>query len=184
MRSALASLLVALCVAAPAHATKLDAEARLIQTMYDGYVAAQKDGDAELADSLTIIEKHGTKELKRALRLERRCSMKTQGICAIDADIAINAQDWEISGIKIGSAAPTNDTQKIVRAEFRNLDRPTRVDYYFVREGDAWKINEVEAVTLNADSAPEEETRWRLKEHILKTLKQFNESRLSFLHST
>lgn len=169
-----------------AHAAKPkpDAQHRLVATLYDAYIASQNDDDSEAPDTLAIIEKNASKSMKRALRLEKRCSMKTHEICAMDADITINGQDWQLSEVALSDLKAGSDDAKIVRAEFINSATKTRVDYHFVREDGAWKIDEIEAVNFKEDGSTDNKSRWRLKEHIFDTLKQFNETRVSFLYST
>lgn len=181
----LACTFTMLLIASSAHARPpKDADLAFIQKMYDQYLAEQKDDELEHTDSLDQIEKRASASLKKALKLENRCVMKTQEVCAIDADIAINAQDWEISDVHVHALSPENDHTKTIRADFKNLARTTQVDYLFILEKGAWKIDEVVAKDLNPDGSINPDYTWRLKETIFKTLKRFRESRISFLHRT
>lgn len=184
MRFVLATALAMALVAGTANARPKDADVAFIQKIYDNYLAEQKDDDLAHTDSLDAIETRASASLKKALKLENRCVMKTQEVCAIDADIAINAQDWLISDVKIHALSPATEDTKTIRADFKNLERQTQVDYFFVLEDGAWKIDEIEARDFNKDGSVRPDYTWRLKHSILKRLKQFRESRNSLLHRT
>ncbi len=184
MRAGLATALAILLLAGTAQARTKDADVAFIQSIYDNYLAEQKDDDLAHTDSLDQIEKRASTSLKKALKLENRCVMKTQEVCAIDADIATNVQDWELSNVKVAVFGPVTEDSKTIRAEFTNMGQATQVDYFFVMEDGAWKVDEVEARNLSADGSVDAAYTWRLKEMIVKTLKQFRESRNSFLHRT
>lgn len=182
MRALLATAIAIVLCAGNAHARPKDADVAFIQNIYDNYLAEQKDDDLAHTDSLDTIEKRASVSFKKALKLENRCVMKTQEVCAIDADIATNAQDWVLSDVKVHALTPATEEAKTIRADFKNMDRTTQVDYFFVQEDGVWKIDEIEARNLNADGSVKPDDTWRLKHSITKRLKQFRESRLSFLH--
>lgn len=184
MRGVLISAFAIMLLAGTAHARAKDADVAFIQKIYDNYLVEQKDDDLAHTDSLDTIEKRASVSLRKALRLENRCVMKTQEVCAINGDIATNAQDWLLSDVKVHKLPSSEEDAKTIRADFKNMDRTTQVDYFFVMEDGAWKIDEVEARNLNADGSVDAEYTWRLKHSILKRLKQFRESRSTLLHRT
>ncbi len=60
----------------------------------------------------------------------------------LDFDPFISAQDYEIKDVAIASETVAGDQATIV-VEFTNFDYQTELTYSFVREGGAWKIDDI-----------------------------------------
>jgi hypothetical protein len=59
-------------------------------------------------------------------------------------DFFIQGQDFQISGLRISKAQFKGDRARVA-VEFRNFDKPNRMVYEFVQQGDRWFITEIRA---------------------------------------
>ena len=61
----------------------------------------------------------------------------------IDFDFWTNAQDWQLSGLKVtGLDVEGTKSRKIVVAKFKNLDRVEEIHFYFERGKSGWLLDD------------------------------------------
>jgi hypothetical protein len=63
----------------------------------------------------------------------------------LDFDPVIGGQDYEIKELKVGEPALNGDIA-VVDVEFRNFDTPAHLKYTMRREGETWKVDDIESV--------------------------------------
>lgn len=112
----------------------------IVQALYRPYVTGNHQGPSESAED--SIRRFAGAGLKRLIDADDACMKREQGICNIDFDVLIAGQDGEPSKFTLTDEAATEKGQ-VVRANFDN-GGPVEVRFYFVREGGAWKIDDVE----------------------------------------
>jgi len=61
----------------------------------------------------------------------------------LDFDPIIGAQDYELTGLTVGTEAAAQNSHAAVRARFTNLGRPEEIVFYMVWEGDAWRVDNI-----------------------------------------
>jgi len=125
---------------------------QIVETLYKPYLDdphAQKLGGP---GALDLILPYASQSLKAAIHRNEECERREQGICYIDFDIIINAQDWNLSNFALHE--DTKNSLPIINATFINGGK-NKVTYFFVREHDDWKIDEIEAIRYNADGTVE-----------------------------
>jgi len=61
----------------------------------------------------------------------------------LEADPLYYAQDFEITDFKVGDPAPTPDGVVVV-VRFRNIKKPTHVDFDLTRTKDGWRISDIQ----------------------------------------
>ncbi len=112
---------------------------RIVRALYAPYVA---DRDTPGQGALDFIRPNATPELQRLIDREAACTRRTQGICAIDYDVLVDGQDYKITRLNV-TAQDARPGAMTVRATFRNLGRPTVVDFPFVLTAGRWLISDV-----------------------------------------
>jgi len=60
----------------------------------------------------------------------------------LEADPLYYAQDFEITDFRIGEPTRTRDGL-VVEVTFRNIDKPSRVDFELARTKDGWRISDI-----------------------------------------
>ncbi|WP_186457388.1 DUF3828 domain-containing protein [Nitrospirillum amazonense] len=149
--------LLALPPAAGAEAPRSTPRA-IVEALYRPYLVdphAEKD---TTIDSVAQVRRHATPALARLLDADRACEKRTQGICALDFDIIIDGQDWELSGFGLEAEA-AGDTATVT-ARFNNMG-PRVLAYHFARTGGRWLIDDVVILKDNASAADHP---WSLKD--------------------
>lgn len=63
----------------------------------------------------------------------------------LDFDPVIGGQDYEIKDLKV-EAPKLNGDIAMVDVEFRNFDTPTHLKYTMRKEGETWKVDDIESV--------------------------------------
>ncbi|TWB21525.1 uncharacterized protein DUF3828 [Nitrospirillum bahiense] len=133
----------------------------IVEALYRPYLAdphAEKD---TTIDSVAQVRRHATPALARLLDADRACEKRTQGICALDFDIIIDGQDWDLSGF--GLQAEASGDTATVTARFSNFG-PRVLAYHFMRTGGRWLIDDV--VILKDDAAAADHP-WSLKDTLV-----------------
>ena len=136
MKQALLPALLALFVAhSPGGAGELDA---LVRGWYRPYEKDTADSSA-----LQLLLPHASKRLAALIAKEERCAARN-GICNLDFDVIINAQDWQLKNLRVESAKLEGDRASVV-ARFTNIDTRQEIIYRFVRQSEGWRLDDVEA---------------------------------------
>ena len=125
-------------MALAAHAPAPVTPQAIVQALYAPYAAGKDPADS----AEDAIRRYAAPGLKRLIDKDNACMKREQGICNIDFDFLIAGQDGAPSHLKITEDAPTKQGQ-VVHALFDN-GGPVEVRFHFVRQGAAWKIDDVE----------------------------------------
>ncbi len=132
-------------MALAAHAPKPQAQPAtphaIVQALYVPYVGPHaQDGPSDSAED--AIRRYAAPGLKHLIDADDACMKREQGICNIDFDFLIAGQDGAPSHLTLSEDAVAADSQ-VVHARFDN-GGPVEVRFHFVRQGGAWKIDDVE----------------------------------------
>jgi hypothetical protein len=112
---------------------------QIVRALYAPYVANRNTPGQGAID---LIRPHATPELQRLIDKENACTRRTHGICAIDYDVLIDGQDWKLAGLQV-TAQDARPGAMVVRASFRNMGRPTVVEFPFTITGGRWLMSDV-----------------------------------------
>ena len=135
-------------LASPAFAAVPDSPTQIVGRLYAPYLAnphAESGGDDKSA--MELIRPYASKAFGAAIDKDQACMVREQGVCNVDWDVIINGQDWELSNFAL------EDGDNLVRARFVN-DQANILTYRFVKEGDAWKIDDIETEIPSDDGSP------------------------------
>lgn len=114
-----------------------------LKSVYDLYKRAETNDKLMRQANYRLIVRRSSKSLAALFRKNDECQKREQGVCAIDWDFVINGQDYQLSDVVIGAPVINGDKATVV-ATFKNMGGANRNTYYFVREGGAWKVEDVE----------------------------------------
>lgn len=124
----------------------------IVQGLYKPYLDDPHAEKTDTPDSVSLILPHASTSLKTALEKSQSCQAEDDGICGIDFDIIINAQDWDISDFKLKEIALKPDdartTKPAIDATFINGEK-NLVRYIFMQEQGEWKIADIEATRFD-----------------------------------
>ena len=67
----------------------------------------------------------------------------------VDFDVFVNGQDYQLTELKIGEAAP-EPTGVSVPVSFKNFGDAQSLVFHLIKEGGGWKINDIESLTQSA----------------------------------
>jgi hypothetical protein len=112
---------------------------QIVRGIYAPYVA---DKLPPGKGGLDLIRPHATAELQRLIDRENACKRRTGGLCALDHDIVVDGQDFQIRGLQVVAQDARPGAMR-VRASFRNLGKATVVDYAFAITGGRWQMSDV-----------------------------------------
>ena len=138
-----AALAIALCPLA----STADTPRQIVGALYAPYL---RSDSPSIPSGLELIGANATNSLTKAIKKHDECQQREQGICDFDFDIIVCGQDWQLSQLRL-SVANGNSPNPVVRAQFDNMGRPEVVRYFFVREGEKWKIDEVIATCRDGE---------------------------------
>jgi len=65
----------------------------------------------------------------------------------IDFDFWSNAQDWDLSGVKVtGQPVEGAKDREVVIARFRNFRKPQEIHFYFEKAAAGWKLDDARSL--------------------------------------
>jgi hypothetical protein len=130
---------------AEAKVNMLEADpATWLRQVYDAYVASDRPGATGSEASMALLEARASKSLAALFRQNDACEKKHPGeVCALDFDWVIDGQDSELRRVQVGATKVTGDKATVI-VNFVNLREPCTNTYYFVREGGAWKLDDLQ----------------------------------------
>ncbi|MDZ5647060.1 hypothetical protein [Nitrospirillum sp. BR 11828] len=134
----------------------------IVEALYRPYLAdphAEKD---IATDSVASIRRHATPALARLLDADRACQARTHAICALDFDLIVDGQDWDLSGFGLETAT-VGDTATVT-ARFIN-GTPRVLAYHFVMTGGRWRVDDL--LILKDDAAASDQP-WSLKDTLAR----------------
>ena len=114
----------------------------IVRLLYADYMSGKGDPKQSAEDK---IRPYATRGLQKAIDEDNRCEKNSGEVCAIDSDYIIAGQDWgKLLGFRIDRSMVGESL--IVRARFREQGMGPNtqvVQYTFVKEDGAWKIDDV-----------------------------------------
>ncbi|MBV9045619.1 MAG: DUF3828 domain-containing protein [Alphaproteobacteria bacterium] len=131
--------LAAVLLTAPAQAaTKIDDPAKFVTGVYTRMMQTKpSDTYAPPTDIYTA-------RLDALFKLDQKESGGEVG--RIDFDFWSNAQDYQITGLKVTSHAVENAAnRRVVIATFKNMNTPEKIYFYFEKTAAGWKLDDVRA---------------------------------------
>ncbi|TAH32659.1 MAG: DUF3828 domain-containing protein [Alphaproteobacteria bacterium] len=121
---------------------------QIVQNLYKPYLD-DPHADLQTEPSATdAIRPYASHALGNAIDMENACVNRTGEMCALDSDILIAGQDWDITDFRMESENGKNSA--IVRVYFKN-GLPVRTNFMFVKENQDWKIDEIESLLYDED---------------------------------
>ncbi len=133
-----AAFAFALIVAFIGQSARADGPADVINRIYEHYLTTDSTAPAPEQDT-----SHLSKRLKDAFDAYDKNS-SPEYVGALDFDPYIAAQDYELKDFGILSEQVAGDAATIV-VGFTNFDYHTELTYSLVREGGAWKVDDIES---------------------------------------
>jgi hypothetical protein len=116
-----------------------------VKGIYQTYAA-----NKTVPSSLSILKPEASPRLKRLIEAEEACMKRGKGICRLDFDPIVNAQDFSVTDIQVRSHAivgSSSPSKGIVTATFKNGGEVTIIEYTFTRQGARWLLDDVAAKT-------------------------------------
>jgi hypothetical protein len=133
---AAAGLLIAACSPkAPAPGAAGGPEA-VVQAIYAPYMGAE-------SNQPTWRDAVPWSDSMKALLAQEAAAATPGEMGAFDADPIIAAQDYQLSNLRVTTAAPPAGGKAVVDARFTNMSTDTLVHYDMVEEGGAWKVDNI-----------------------------------------
>lgn len=115
----------------PAAQARLDAAKKAVETIYFAYTSSDNPPD---------VDRYFSASLKKMANAAEKYE-QAHDTLLYDFDPVIDGQDWELSGL---SYVATAEGEKVkVVASFKNSGKSTKITYYMVQEGDAWKVDDI-----------------------------------------
>jgi hypothetical protein len=93
--------------------------------------------------AVDVIAAHATPHLRALIAALHACETREQGECALDYDVIIDGQDWDLKAPPVVQARMAGPDEMIVASRFNSDGTDIEVDFAFVRQGGAWLINDV-----------------------------------------
>lgn len=113
-----------------------------VQSIYDLYKRAETDNKLMRYANYGLVQKRAARPLWLLFKKDDACMKKSGGPCAFDADFIINGQDYELSDVKVSPADIKGD-RATVTVKFKNMKEDNTNTFFFVKQGDLWKVSEV-----------------------------------------
>jgi hypothetical protein len=88
-----------------------------------------------------------TPRLRSLMQKDRRQSKGEVG--CLDGVFWVNAQDWQLSDVKV-TALPETKGRQVVVATFRNLGKPEEIRFEFQRVAGVWRLDEARSTGADA----------------------------------
>ncbi len=127
----------------PVQAATDDSPSQIVGRLYAPYLANPHAEPDDTASAMDRIRPFATKAFSAAIDKDQACMKREGGICSLDWDVIINGQDWELSDFSLSEVWPYAPPV-IVTATFHNGGDVQQVKFYFIQEGIAWKIDDIE----------------------------------------
>ncbi|WP_148294032.1 hypothetical protein [Azospirillum sp. B4] len=129
----------------------------IVEGLYQPYLSGPHADKLGGPDALALIRPHASPALARLLDQEKACAVRTRQICALDFDVIIAGQDWNLSGF--GLQYRLDGQVGIVTARFVN-GVPCAIDYRTILVNGRWVIDDV--IIRQADGIPPDQP-WSLR---------------------
>jgi hypothetical protein len=111
-----------------------------VQRLYQPYIV---QGDVVDQDDFALISNYATWRLRVLISRDQDCERKTHGICRIDFDPVVGAQDYDFGGEEPDFIGRVTSSGETVTARFTNGGMKVEVYYDFVQENGRWRIDNI-----------------------------------------
>jgi hypothetical protein len=139
----LALLSPAFAAASPAATTVFDTPQALLDYAYKPYASGEFKDDNDLLYSRAL----------NALFATAEANTPDDDVGPVDFDVFVNGQDFQLTELKIGEAAPEGQGVA-VPVTLKNFGELQTLTFHMIKEGPGWKINDIESLTPGSE--------WRL----------------------
>lgn len=131
-------LAMVIAVAGPALAapTVFDTPRALLDYAYAPYATGDFKDDNDILYSRAL----------NALFAAAEAATKEDEVGPVDFDVFVNAQDFELTDLQIGEPSPEGQGVS-VPVSFRNFGDAQSLRFHLIREGEGWKIDDIESLT-------------------------------------
>jgi hypothetical protein len=134
-----AGLLLTLTVGAFAAGQVFDTPKALLDYAYAPYATGDFKDDNGLLYSNAL----------NALFATAEANTPEDDVGPVDFDVFVNGQDFQVTALAIGEAAPEGDGVT-VPVTFKNFGETQSLIFHLIREGGGWKINDIESLTAGS----------------------------------
>ena len=121
---------------APALAVDFTSPKAVVEALYEPYFQPYESFDYQLLDA-TPLQSDGLNALFAKDRAEAG-----DGIGRIDFDPYVNGQDFQLTDLVVGEPVYVAG-RAVVAVSFANFEQPREMGYLLVKEGEAWKIDDM-----------------------------------------
>ena len=118
----------------PALAVDFTSPKAVVEALYEPYFQPYESFDYQLLDA-TPLQSAGLNALFAKDREEAG-----EGIGRIDFDPYINGQDFQVTDLAVGEPVYAGG-RAVVGVTFKNFEQPQDMGFLLVKEGEAWKID-------------------------------------------
>jgi len=114
---------------------------RVLRLIYDRYTEEGTTPRILVDDRLTL-ERYFDDEMVSLLLADFACQKRDGGVCKLDWDPFVSAQDWKIEGLSLSRISADED-RAVLEARFKNLGKETVVQYTLVKLPRGWRISDI-----------------------------------------
>lgn len=104
------------------------------------YAAFPWEGESVLNADRETLQRYFDDELIALLEADAACTERTEGICNLGSDPIYNAQDAEISGLRVSGGAQAD----VVYVRFLNFGEEQQLLYRMRHSEHGWRIHDIE----------------------------------------
>jgi hypothetical protein len=126
----------------------------LLQRIYGPYLAPGEP-TSPIDDDRATLEKTFDDPLVELLLADFACQRREEGICGLDGDPFLDAQDWQLDSLvikRLMTSLPQPGPQTaVVGVTFNNFGHATAVEYVLVRLDRGWRIHDISYPPGGAD---------------------------------
>lgn len=139
IRILVAAILAALSCSPAYAATRIDDPVKFVTALYSKMTAATAQSPYVAPEDIY------TPRLAALFALEKREAGGEVG--RLDFDFWSNAQDWQLSGVKVTGVPVEGATDRqIVIAKFRNFGKSEEIRFYFEKTKSGWLLDDARAL--------------------------------------
>jgi hypothetical protein len=136
-------LTVSLAFAFPALAADTDTPDAFLKSIYSHYGDSdKKDGSGVMIDSAAQLRRYFTADLVSLVEADEKAAEKRGDVPTLDGDPFIDAQDWQVTNLKIHVDFQTATAAKAT-VTFENVKEPKVVQLDLVNTPKGWRISDI-----------------------------------------
>lgn len=114
---------------------------RVLRLIYARYTHASKPPEI-LVDDRATLQRFFDDGLVDLLLADFACQKRGGGVCKLDWDPFVGAQDWKIEHVSMARLESGPD-EALLEVKFDNLGKPMVIDYSLVKLDRGWRIHDI-----------------------------------------